>query len=304
MRVLVTGGSSFLGAALVRQLVERDHDVRVLARNPSLARRLDGLGTRIWFCPGDVRDAQAVSRGAAGCDAVLHAAYAPVSAPAREILDVAVHGMAVVLGACERHGISRLMLVSSPWADGETVYGYGKRACERMAADWADEDAPRQVAIVRPFNPYGPDMGTDHVIPQFALRMARLAREQPEGVIAFPVRGSGKDLRSFTWIADCARWLCDLLDSTLAYDGPGRHDVGTDDVRTIASVAHDVAACFGRVITVDPAYAHGQPGSPGTARAASRQVPQAGQPSCVSFAEGLARTVDWYREHEKEVTGG
>jgi dihydroflavonol-4-reductase len=75
-RVLVTGGSGFVGAHCVRALVEAGHEVRVLARTPEkVMRALAPLGSPgIEIASGDVTDRDAVERAVDGCTGVLHAA--------------------------------------------------------------------------------------------------------------------------------------------------------------------------------------------------------------------------------------
>jgi nucleoside-diphosphate-sugar epimerase len=282
-RYLVTGHTGFIGGEVACQLQAAGHEVRGLSRS-------DG---------GDIRDARSVSAAAAGCDAIVHAAYAPVRAPSREIMDVAVSGTLSVLRACEDHGIRGLVLVSSPLASEvtggypseEAAYGTGKLAAEAMAAAWARAGVPPRLVISRPFNVYGPGGGYDHVIPQFITRIARLDREQPRGVILFPVRGSPDTVRSFCYITDCGSQLAELAWGVTA--GPPRAvlcDTGVNDGRTIASVAYEIARCFGRQIEIRAV--------PGTALP-GRRVPARNIPPSVVFAAGLARTVAWYRKHEE-----
>src|SRR5262249_13029923 len=135
------------------------------------------------------------------------------------VLDVAVRGMVNVLDACREHAIGDLVLASSsevyqtPPAipTDETVplsipdvlnprysYGGGKLACELLAINFGRVGFER-VAIVRPHNVYGPDMGREHVIPQFALRMASLCNETA-GRLRFPIQGSGLETRAFVYI--------------------------------------------------------------------------------------------------------
>lgn len=300
MRVLVTGGTSFLGAALVRRLLEGGHCVRVLSRDGTKGRRLAGQMCAVSH--GDVRDTRAVTNAASGCDIVVHAAYAPVSAPVQDILDVAVTGMAVVLDACEQQGVRDLMLVSSSRAaaradslDPASAYGTGKLAAEAMAAARSREHFRRMI-IVRPYNVYGPDGGYDHVIPQFVTRILGLIRTGRPDPLPFPVRGTGCDTRSFIYADDCAEQLCVLLEG--AGPGASRYDAGSAETYQTAAVARLTARCLGREIEVVPE-------SPSAG--SSIQVPAlcgllSGVPQ-VSFADGLARTVAWYRQHEEEVTG-
>jgi dihydroflavonol-4-reductase len=77
MKVLVTGGTGFVGAHCVSALIAEGHDVAVLARDPArVAGALEPLGVRAGRCavaPGDVLDAEAVRRALAGAEALLRA---------------------------------------------------------------------------------------------------------------------------------------------------------------------------------------------------------------------------------------
>jgi nucleoside-diphosphate-sugar epimerase len=76
---------------------------------------------------------------------------------------------------------------------------FGRRLIDRVLIFW-------------PHNVYGPDMGREHVIPQFALRMRDLAPRQPDGVIDFPIQGSGGETRSFIQVNDLASAVLVALD--------------------------------------------------------------------------------------------
>jgi farnesol dehydrogenase len=109
MKVLVTGGTGYLGRAVVSALASRGHGVVVFARSASRS----GLpGTAI---DGDIRDRAAVERAAAGCDAIAHAA-ALVSIWRRrraDFDDVNVGGLRNVLAAAAAHRTPRLLYTSS-----------------------------------------------------------------------------------------------------------------------------------------------------------------------------------------------
>ena len=77
MRVLVTGGTGFVGSHTAAALVERGHDVRLLVRNPARVHAVlgpHGIEERVEAVVGDVTDADAVGRALDGCDGVIHAA--------------------------------------------------------------------------------------------------------------------------------------------------------------------------------------------------------------------------------------
>jgi nucleoside-diphosphate-sugar epimerase len=118
MNVLVTGGGGFLGQAVVRQLLDKDHRVRVL--NRSRYPELEALG--VDCLRGDLADAQAIDRAVAGCDAVIHvAAKAGPGLYAPDFERPNVEGTRHVLEACRAHGVRALVHTSSP----SVVHGGG-----------------------------------------------------------------------------------------------------------------------------------------------------------------------------------
>ena len=111
MKILVTGGGGFLGAAIVRQLLARGDQVRVLNRNhyPSL----QALGVDCH--QGDISDAAAVSTAVQGVEAVIHvAAKAGPGLVNHEFEAANVQGTAHVIAACRKWGVGVLVHTSSP----------------------------------------------------------------------------------------------------------------------------------------------------------------------------------------------
>jgi dTDP-glucose 4,6-dehydratase/UDP-glucose 4-epimerase len=319
MRYLVTGGAGFLGSSLVRRLVAEGHEVVVLDdMSRGKMRRLEGVNCEVR--QGDVRNKYGVAYAMSGCDAVVHMAYLQGTqtfyAEPRQVLDVAVRGMLAVLDACQATGCAQMLLVSSSEAyqvasvvptpedipltvpdvtNPRYSYGGGKIACELMALAWQRTGVLDRLVIARPHNIYGPDMGWEHVIPEFCDRMNQLVQARHEGPIPFPIQGTGQETRSFCYIGDCTEQLAVLCRP----DTPdGIYHVGTMDERTIADVAHGVAASYGREIKVIPGTL--PKGSP------PRRLPDTAKIRALrtvwrdtSFEDGLARTVEWYRAHAR-----
>ncbi|MEU8972908.1 NAD-dependent epimerase/dehydratase family protein [Streptomyces monashensis] len=110
MRVLVTGGSGFLGREICRQLVAPGTTTSCLSRRPSPA--MASLGVR--HHQGDLADPAAVSRAVAGCDAVIHnAALAGVSGPLAPYWKTNVQGTRNVIDQCRAHGVGTLVYTST-----------------------------------------------------------------------------------------------------------------------------------------------------------------------------------------------
>jgi nucleoside-diphosphate-sugar epimerase len=312
--ILVTGGSGFIGSGLVKALVEAGHRVRVLDDNSRGApRRLAEVEDDVEFIVGDVRDAGAVEKAAQGMDEVHHLAFVNGTEffynQPDLVLDVGVRGMVNVIDACRKHHIGTLILASSSEVyqtppkvpTDESVpltipdplnprysYGGGKLISELMAINFGRKYFQR-VLIFRPHNVYGPDMGFEHVIPQFALRLDAAAKKQPSGTIRFDIQGSGKETRSFCFIDD-------LVAGVMAMREKGEHlgiyHIGTTEEVTIAELARRIASLAGRQIEL----VAGKPAAGGTARRCPdiSKLGRLGYKPRVPLNEGLKPTLDWY----------
>lgn len=311
---LVTGGTGFLGSALVRRLLSDGHRVRVLDDNSRGAvRRLSDLLDSIELIQGDIRDAGSVRRACSGVDSVCHLAYVNgteffYTIP-EVVLDVGVRGMINVIDACKAQGVQELVLASSSEAyqfpptvpTDESVplsipdvlnprysYGGGKLICELMALHWAAKFIPR-VLVFRPHNVYGPDMGNEHVIAQFATRMTDLAGRSPRKTIDFPIEGTGRETRAFVFVDD-------FIEGVRAVMEKGEHlnvyHVGAEEEITIEELAVAVGRHFGREVRVVPGAL--KPG--GTPRRCPdiSKLRALGYEPRVSLDDGLALTVPWY----------
>ncbi len=137
MRILVTGGTGFLGRAIARELAPR-HSLRLLVRPTASRQRFpDG----VEFAAGDVTDVASLERAAAGCGAVVHAAaLVKIVAPEAEFERVNVGGLDNVLAAA-RASAARVLHVSSFIALGPTEGLQGGAARE---SDGLTEGAGRK----------------------------------------------------------------------------------------------------------------------------------------------------------------
>jgi nucleoside-diphosphate-sugar epimerase len=318
-RILVTGGSGFIGSALVKALLRAGETVRVLDDNSRGAlRRLHDVERDIEFVRGDIRDPAAVDAATRGTDEVQHLAFVNgtatfYSAPDL-VLDVGVKGIVNVIDACRRHGVGHLVLASSSEVyqsppqvpTDETAplsipdplnprlsYGAGKIISEMMAINHGRKHFER-VLIFRPHNVYGPDMGFDHVIPEFVVRLKRAAAPA-SGALPFAIQGSGEETRSFCHIDD-------LVSGVMAIRERGQHlgiyHVGNPEEVSIADLARRIAAAMGREIALVPSAV--RPGS------TLRRCPDIGKLAALGYSpkvplqQGLPPTVAWYRENDPE----
>ncbi len=111
MLVCVTGGTGFLGSYLVRDLLARGTNVRVLARPSPRADRLAAAGVEI--APGDLRDPESIARAVRGADIVYHLAAKVGAAPYKDYFEINVGGTERVVKACTENGVGQFVYASS-----------------------------------------------------------------------------------------------------------------------------------------------------------------------------------------------
>jgi dihydroflavonol-4-reductase len=171
-KTLVTGGTGFVGRAVVTELLAAGREVRVLARNPAHP-ALQGLEVEVAV--GDLRDADSLQRALRGCDVLFHVAadYRLWVPDPEEMYAVNVQGTRNLLAAAAAQGVARVVHTSTVGALGnpgngtpgteetpvsvEEMVGHYKRSKflgEQVALEFARQGLP--VVIVNPSTPVGP----------------------------------------------------------------------------------------------------------------------------------------------------
>ncbi|MBU1031634.1 NAD-dependent epimerase/dehydratase family protein [Patescibacteria group bacterium] len=313
--ILVTGGTGFIGSALVRTLVNNGEIVRVLDnQSRGSMRRLDGLKGRFEMIKGDIRDPKLVEKACQGVDMVLHLAYINGTeffyTKPELILEVGVKGMMNVLDGCIKHHVRQLLLVSSsevyqtppiiPTPEAVPLvipdplnprysYGGGKIISELLVLNYGRKFFKR-VIIVRPHNVYGPDMGWEHVIPQLTLRMKNIIENnKSKEIIKLPIQGSGKETRAYIYIDDFTNGILKILDK-------GKHleiyNIGTMQEVSSKQLTEEIGACFNIKIKIVP----GKLNKGSTLRRCPdvTKLKKLGFKQKTSLKNGLQKTVQWY----------
>lgn len=316
-RILVTGGTGFLGAALVRRLVSIGHEVRVLDNGfRSTPSRISDLQCEIL--QGDIRDPQTVFNAIEGMDTVIHLAAINGTeffyTKPDLVLDVGVRGILNVIEGCKIKQVRDLIVASSsevyqtpaqiPTDETASLsvpdvlnprysYGGAKIITELLVVNQCRNDFERAI-LFRPHNVYGPEMGWEHVVPQFTIRALDAIDKNPFGKVPFEIQGDGRETRAFVHINDMIDGILVLLDR-------GKHlnvyHVGNPEEVSIADLARKIFRFLGR----DCELVSGklQPGS------CKRRCPNIDKIKALGFSpkinldEGLPSIIEWYTDHAR-----
>ena len=306
---LVTGGAGFIGSSLVRALCARRDSVRVIDNFSSGKRaNLADVADRIELVEADILDERALARAIDGVEVVFHEAAIP-SVPKSMAEPLENHaanatGTLAVLEAARRARVRRVVYAASSAAYGDeptlpklegmvpapiSPYGGSKLAGELYMHIYARAYGLETVSL-RYFNVFGPrqDPQSEYaaVIPKFIT--AALAGQKPR------IFGDGTQSRDFCHIENVieANFKAAAAD-TRGVSG-GVFNVACGQATTLNQVVALIGDALGRKIEAvyepersgDIKHSHADIGA---ARA------RLGYQASVSFADGLRRTIDWYR---------
>jgi UDP-N-acetylglucosamine/UDP-N-acetyl-alpha-D-glucosaminouronate 4-epimerase len=305
MKALVTGGGGFIGSNVVRALLARGDDVRVLDNFSTGSRaNLAGLEHDIQLVEGDLRSYERVHAAVRGAEVVYHQGALP-SVP-RSVQDpltttaVNIEGTLNVLLAARDEGVRRIVNASSSSVYGNTgelprvetqapdpisPYAVAKLAAERFCTSFSRVYG-MEIVSLRYFNVFGPRQDPTS---QYAAVVPRFIRAVAAGE-AVTIYGDGEQSRDFTFVDNIVG--ANLLAADAAGVGGEILNVATGGSVTVNALADAVGALLGR--PVEKAY---EPTREADVRASWADIEQArhllGYEPGVGFAEGLQRTTDY-----------
>lgn len=193
--ILVTGGTGFVGQALIRHLVEEGHQVRTLIRPSRKSPRLP-RGVPVEVAVAGLRDERSLRAAMVGVDTIYHLAGVERSGAEADLLEVEVRGTQTVLSAALDAGVERFFYLSHLGADRASAYPIFK------AKAIAEEHIRRSgidYTIMRTAIVFGPNDG-------FSIALAQLMASIP---FVFFVPGEGDSVIQPLWVEDlvtCLAW--------------------------------------------------------------------------------------------------
>lgn len=313
MKLLVTGGCGFIGSAFIRLTIEDSPDIEILnfdsltyAGNPENLVKVNG-NKRYSLVKGDVTDAEVLDRTVSEWqpDAIVH--FAAESHVDRSIIspqpvvETNFNGTFHLLEAARKHKVPRFLQVST-----DEVYGsidkpakadetYPLRPSSAYSASKASADLlalayhktyKLDVVITRASNNYGPYQFPEKLIP---LMISNALENR-----SLPVYGDGTNIRDWLWVDDHCRAIQAVLGSGRCgeiYNIGGNCSLSNIDV--VSKILKAVKRPETLITKIKDRPGHDQR----YAITTEKVMIETGWEPQMCFEQGLARTIEWYREN-------
>jgi len=313
-RVLVTGGAGFIPSNFVRHILQATPYEVVSLDALTYAGSMDNLAAvssheRHSFVHGDIRDPDLVREVVAEVDVIVNAAAEShveksIESGASEFVTTNVEGTQILLDAIREQPVERFILFSSSEVYGTALsdpmdeehplnprspYAATKAGADRLAYSYyVTYGLP--IVIVRPFNNYGPRQHPEKVIPRFITQA--LCNEP------LTIHGDGHASRDWLYVDDDAEAIEAIIAADIDTIAGEVINVATGIDLSVSQIAEAVLEMLGKPGSLK-SHVDERLGQVdrhiGSTDKAERLV---GWRARTSFEEGLARTVDWYREND------
>ncbi len=309
-KYLITGGTGFIGSNISRYLVKKNQKVIIFDNNfRGNLQKIKDIKNKIKFVKGDIRNFKSIDKCLKKVDVVIHLAYIngtknfynkPV-----DVLEIATKGIINILDACIKNNIKEIYLASSsevyqtpkkiPTPENETLkipdifnprysYGGGKILTELMGINYGRKFF-KKLVIFRPHNVYGPDMGNEHVVPEFIKKISKLKKSR------FLIKGTGNESRSFIYIDDFVNAFSLLLKK-------GKHlniyNIGTNEQIKIKELAKTIGKILSKKIKIKK----GKIAKGSTFKRCPNisKIIKLGFSRKFDLKNGLKKTINWYQK--------
>jgi nucleoside-diphosphate-sugar epimerase len=236
MKILVIGGSGFIGTALVRRLIELGYETSIFDKNPS------GYFNHLVTI-GDVRDKEALNRAIKGFDVIfnLAAEHRDDVTPKSLYMEVNVGGAENVCNAADDNGVRKIIFTSSVAVYGFTEketdesgelkpfndYGKTKLQAEKVYYRWQQKGDDRSLVIIRPTVVIGEGNRGN---------VYNLLRQIVSG--NFVMVGKGHNIKSIAYVENVAAFLVHALSFTTGYHLFNYADKPDFDMNTLVSMVN------------------------------------------------------------------
>ncbi|MBI5229134.1 NAD-dependent epimerase/dehydratase family protein [Candidatus Micrarchaeota archaeon] len=314
-KVLVTGGGGFAGSHLVEALVEKGAEVTIADNLSNGSKKnLENCLDKISLIEGDLRELSNCVKATKNQEIVMNlvAKVGGIEYNRKRPGSMLYNNVLLefnVLEAARINEVERFLAVSSacvypryctiptPEEEGfkdipeptNLGYGWSKRMAEVQAQTYAEEYGMK-IAIVRPYNMYGP---RDHFDPEKSHVIPALIKRLFDGENPFVVWGNGEQSRAFLYVTDAAEGM---MLATEKYAVANPLNIGTEEETKIKDLVYLLVELSGKnpKVVFDASKPAGQPRRNADVRKAKEKI---GYSPKVSLREGLTKTIEWYKKN-------
>ena len=317
-KILVTGGSGFLGFSLVKKLAKKNCQIVVYDNDfrGNFHKFYNISKKNIDLVKGDIRDEKKIRKAIKGCEQIYHLAFINGTENfynhPKLVMDVGILGTANILNISSQNK----KIKSFHYASSSEVYHKPKKypANEKEYLTIPEPQNPRfsysgskiigelltfnylkntniKHNIFRPHNVFGPEMGFEHVIPQIVKKIYIASKNLKLKKCTIKIQGNGNETRSFCFVDSAVEQIIQI-----ANKGKNKHiyNVGQNHEISIIELIRDISKILGIMVIIKKGKL--------TKGSVKRRCPDMSKTNKLKYIKnsyhlGLKQTVNWYSQY-------
>jgi len=316
-KVLVTGGTGFIGSNLIKGLLEKKYSVRVFDNNfRGNLSNIEQVAKHVEFVQGDIRNFEDVMKAVDGVNLIYHLAFINGTENFYKhpdlVIDVGIKGILNIIDAIKNKTVESLIYASSSEIYQEPgiiptpeevkgiipdvrnprySYGGSKLMGEIITLHYFKTTKTKRI-IFRPHNFYGPSMGFEHVIPQIIKKIVIATNKFRKSEAKIEIQGTGDETRAFCYITD---GVDGIIRAAEYGEDKNIYNVGIKKETKIIDLVQLIAKFLNVKLSIKNTKL--QYGSPTRRCPDISKLEKIGYKPSVSLKEGLLSKIDWYKKY-------
>ncbi len=307
MKILVTGGTGFIGSFVVEALLNNGHEVRVIANGRQLPVYLQKRSNQITYYQGDFGEIDVLEKALQGCDAVIHLAWSTVPKQTRGATAYEFSGNLNsninLIEKCIDFNINKFVFISSggtvygipgqlPVTENHPLnpisnYGLGKLTMEKLLYLYHHNQNFNYTAL-RVSNAYGERQNLYKNQGVIGVWLQNISQNKP-----IEIWGDGSVVRDYVYVQDVAKAVLNALEKVKGADiyniGGGGNGHSLNDI--IAAIKHGLGISF--EVNYKPSRNFDVPAN---VLDISKAIAEIGYQPTIGLSEGISRTWQWIIE--------